>query len=81
MTYDTVASFSQVTSLLMFVAMFVAVVAYAAWPRNAARFERAQRRALDLGEAQMGSDPAPLRQSGIVNVAERGLTPADRGQQ
>jgi cytochrome c oxidase cbb3-type subunit 4 len=50
MTYDTVASFSQVTSLLMFVAMFIAVAAYAAWPRNGPRFERAQRRALDLGE-------------------------------
>jgi cytochrome c oxidase cbb3-type subunit 4 len=48
MTYDTVASFSQVTSLLMFIAMFIAVVAYALWPRNGPRFERAQRRALDL---------------------------------
>jgi cytochrome c oxidase cbb3-type subunit 4 len=48
MTYETVASFSQVTSLLMFVAMFIAVVAYALWPRNGPRFERAQRRALDL---------------------------------
>jgi cbb3-type cytochrome oxidase subunit 3 len=48
MTYDTVASFSQVTSLLMFVAMFIVVAAYALWPRNGPRFERAQRRALDL---------------------------------
>jgi cytochrome c oxidase cbb3-type subunit 4 len=48
MSYETVASFSQVTSLLMFVAMFVAVVAYALWPRNAPRFEQAQRRALEL---------------------------------
>jgi cbb3-type cytochrome oxidase subunit 3 len=48
MTYDTVASVSQVTSLLLFVAMFIAVVAYALWPRNGPRFERAQRRALDL---------------------------------
>jgi cytochrome c oxidase cbb3-type subunit 4 len=48
MTYETVASFSQVTSLLMFIAMFIAVVAYALWPRNGPRFERAQRRALDL---------------------------------
>jgi cytochrome c oxidase cbb3-type subunit IV len=48
MTYDTVATLSQVTSLLMFIAMFVAVVAYAFWPKNTPRFEEAQRRALDL---------------------------------
>ena len=51
MTYDTVATISQVTSLLMFVAMFAAVVAYALWPRNGPRFEEAQRRALDLENA------------------------------
>jgi cytochrome c oxidase cbb3-type subunit IV len=48
MTYDTIATLSQVTSLLMFVAMFVAVLAYALWPKNRRRFEEAQRRALDL---------------------------------
>lgn len=49
MTYDTVAAFSQVASLLMFIAMFVAVVAYAFWPKNRDRFEKAARDALDLG--------------------------------
>lgn len=48
MTYETVATISQITSLLMFIAMFAAVVAYALWPRNGPRFEAAQRRALDL---------------------------------
>ena len=48
MTYETVASFSQAISLLLFMAMFVAVLAYALWPKNRARFEAAQRRALDL---------------------------------
>jgi cytochrome c oxidase cbb3-type subunit IV len=48
MTYETVATFSQVTSLLLFIAMFVAVLIYALWPRNRKRFEEAQRRALDL---------------------------------
>jgi cytochrome c oxidase cbb3-type subunit 4 len=48
MTYETIATISQVTSLLMFIAMFAAVLAYALWPRNGPRFERAQRRALDL---------------------------------
>ena len=48
MTYDTVATVSQVTSLLMFVAMFAGVLVYALWPKNKPRFEEAQRRALDL---------------------------------
>ena len=48
MNYDTVATFSQVTSLLMFIAMFAAVVAYALWPSNGRRFDEAQHRALDL---------------------------------
>jgi cytochrome c oxidase cbb3-type subunit 4 len=48
MTYDTVATFSQVISLLLFIAMFLGVLAYALWPKNGPRFEAAQRRALDL---------------------------------
>ncbi len=48
MTYDTIATLSQVTSLLMFVAMFAAVLAYALCRKNKRRFEEAQRRALDL---------------------------------
>jgi cbb3-type cytochrome oxidase subunit 3 len=37
-----------VISLLMFIAIFLAVLAYALWPNNRPRFEEAQRRALDL---------------------------------
>jgi cytochrome c oxidase cbb3-type subunit 4 len=48
MSYETVASISQVTSLLMFVGMFAAVLVYALWPANGRRFEEAQRSALDL---------------------------------
>ena len=48
MSYDTVATISQVTSLLIFVGMFLAVLVYALWPKNGPRFEEAQRRALDL---------------------------------
>jgi cytochrome c oxidase cbb3-type subunit 4 len=48
MTYETIATLSQVTSLLMFIAMFAAVLAYALWPKNGPRFEHAQRSALDL---------------------------------
>jgi cytochrome c oxidase cbb3-type subunit 4 len=52
MSYDTVATISQVTSLLMFVAMFAGVLAYALWPKNGPRFEAAQRRALDLDKSR-----------------------------
>ena len=55
MTYETIATLSQVASLLMFIAMFLAVLAYALWPKNAQRFEAAQRRALDL-DRKPGND-------------------------
>ena len=48
LSYDTIATISQVTSLLMFIAMFAAVLAYALWPRNGPRFQAVQRSALDL---------------------------------
>lgn len=51
MTYDTVATWSQVASLLMFIGMSAAVVAYAFWPSNRDRFETDQRRALDLTQS------------------------------
>ena len=51
MGYEAVATVSQVLSLLLFVALFLAVLVYAFWPKNAKRFEDAQRRALDLKQA------------------------------
>ena len=48
MSYETVATFSQVTSLFMFILMFAGVLTYALWPSNKARFEAEQREALDL---------------------------------
>lgn len=48
MRYDTVATVSQVVSLLMFIGMFAVVLGYALRPSNGARFERAQRAALEL---------------------------------
>ncbi len=48
MTYEKVAAISQVLSLMMFIAMFAGVVAFALWPSNGKRFEDAQRSALDL---------------------------------
>ena len=58
MTYDTVASVCQVVSLLLFMGLFVVVLAYALKPSNGARFERAQRAALDLEHARP-EDTAP----------------------
>jgi cytochrome c oxidase cbb3-type subunit IV len=48
MGYDAIAAISQVTSLLLFIALFAGVVIYALWPANGQRFESAQRIALDL---------------------------------
>ncbi len=50
MPYETIATISQVTSLLMFIAMFGAVLVYALRPRNGPTFDMAQRRALDLDQ-------------------------------
>jgi cytochrome c oxidase cbb3-type subunit IV len=51
MTYETIATISQVSSLLVFIALFVGVLIYAVWPKNKPRFEDAQRRALDLDQS------------------------------
>jgi cytochrome c oxidase cbb3-type subunit IV len=48
MTYEAVAKFSQVSSLLMFIAMFAVVLVYALWPANKQKFEAIQTRSLDL---------------------------------
>ncbi len=48
MTYDTVATFSQVSSLLLFIALFLAVIIYVLMPTTKEKLERAQRSALDL---------------------------------
>lgn len=51
MSYQVIATYSQVTSLLMFIAMFLGVLAYALWPSNGNRFEKLQRQALDLDKS------------------------------
>lgn len=43
MSYESFASFAQTWGLLMFVAAFAAVVAYALWPKNKQRFDEAAR--------------------------------------
>jgi cytochrome c oxidase cbb3-type subunit 4 len=52
MTYDQVASVSQVVALLFFIALFAAVVIYAFWPGNKKRFDEAARLPLE-------KDPEP----------------------
>ncbi|MGE0627395.1 MAG: cbb3-type cytochrome c oxidase subunit 3 [Hyphomicrobiaceae bacterium] len=48
MNYHFVATISQTASLLLFLAMFIAVLAYAFWPGSRKRFDDAQKRALDI---------------------------------
>ncbi len=43
MTYQSLASFAQTGGVLYFVALFLAVLAYAFWPRNRERFDAAAR--------------------------------------
>jgi cytochrome c oxidase cbb3-type subunit 4 len=43
MTYEQVASITQVAALLLFVALFIGVLIYAFWPGNKKRFEQAAR--------------------------------------
>jgi cbb3-type cytochrome oxidase subunit 3 len=59
MTYNTVATISQVTSLLMFIAMFAAVLIYALRPANGKRFDDIQRQSLDLDKPDRHSGDRP----------------------
>ena len=47
MTYEQVASITQIAALLFFIALFVGVLIYAFWPGNKKRFEGAAYRALE----------------------------------
>lgn len=47
MTYDTVATVSQVTTLLLFITLFLAVIGYVFWPGNRTKFDKAARAALE----------------------------------
>lgn len=58
MTYDSVATYSQVASLLFFIAMFIGVIVYVFWPGNRQKFDEVQRKALDL-------DPENKRSGGL----------------
>ncbi len=59
MSYDTVATISQVSSLLFFIALFFAVLIYVFWPGNRRRFDDAQCRALGLNVKKSSNLSAP----------------------
>ena len=40
MSYDSVATITQVGALLFFIALFIGVLVYAFWPGNKKRFEK-----------------------------------------
>lgn len=60
MTYEQVASISQVAALLFFIALFAAVVIYAFWPGNKKKFEEAAQLPL---EQDPEPEPEPARQN------------------
>ena len=53
MTYELVRGWAAMAGLLLFIALFAAVLAYVFWPGNKASFERARHLPLqeDPGEA------------------------------
>ena len=57
--YEALASFAQTWGLLLFIALFAAVVAYALWPKNQAKFDRAARMPLDDDKPAAAEDEAP----------------------
>jgi len=61
MTYDTVATISQVASLLMFMSFFAAVLAYVFWPGNRERFDAAQKHALGLDRTRQDQDDGDVQ--------------------
>ncbi len=48
MTYETVVQISQTATLIFFIVLFLAVLAYAFWPTNKAKFEKAARMPLEM---------------------------------
>ncbi|MFT4078160.1 cbb3-type cytochrome c oxidase subunit 3 [Rhodomicrobium lacus] len=54
MTYETVRSISAMTGLFVFVALFIAVLAFVFWPGNQKSFEEASRIPLDSDDFTSG---------------------------
>ncbi len=47
MTYEEIASLSGTIGLISFMTMFAVVLAYALWPHNKSKFDKAARAPLD----------------------------------
>jgi cytochrome c oxidase cbb3-type subunit 4 len=47
MTYETASTFAQSWGTVYQLVLFAGVLAYAAWPRNKSKFDRAARMPLD----------------------------------
>jgi cytochrome c oxidase cbb3-type subunit IV len=61
MTFEAVAGFSEIFSMILFVTLFAIVVAYALWPGNAAKFEHAARVPLQADASAQNSGAADER--------------------
>ncbi|MGX1096777.1 cbb3-type cytochrome c oxidase subunit 3 [Amorphus sp. MBR-141] len=57
MSYEAVSSFAQTWGLLIFVAVFAVIVAYALWPKNRKNFEEASR--IPLEDDKPAADDRP----------------------
>ncbi|WP_300543337.1 cbb3-type cytochrome c oxidase subunit 3 [Maricaulis sp.] len=49
--YETLSSFAQTGGLLIFILLFAGVLAYALWPRNQQKFDKAARTPLTEPDA------------------------------
>lgn len=47
MTYETASSFAQIGGMIFFIVLFIGVMAYALWPANKDKFDRAARAPLN----------------------------------
>jgi cytochrome c oxidase cbb3-type subunit IV len=54
MTYEQLSAFAQTSGMIYFIAIFAAVCAYAIWPSNRAKFEKAARMPLENEEIDNG---------------------------
>ncbi|MDA7948747.1 MAG: cbb3-type cytochrome c oxidase subunit 3 [Hyphomicrobiaceae bacterium] len=55
MEYETVVMISQITALLFFIALFLAIVIYVFWPGNKKKFDEASRLPFENDEPDAGN--------------------------
>jgi len=60
MSYEQVASITQIAALLLFIALFIGVLVYAFWPGNKKRFEDAARLPLEKDPDSDQDKPRPM---------------------